>query len=133
MPAAIATVLSGVAWADGASSLYLAFVTALLVSLAVVMALFAIVKAPVFASVASPLSATEVATLEPFPTKRFPLVRAASFEKAIAALAATSLSLMFRAANFDFAIAAVGAISALTISPSVIIALVMLLAWPSLT
>ena len=43
--------------------------TALFAILAVVIALLAIVSAPVFASVASPDNATSVATFEPLPTK----------------------------------------------------------------
>jgi hypothetical protein len=54
-------------------------------TLAFVIALFAIVTEPVFEMVASPETATEVGTFEALPTKTFPEVKLASFEKAIAA------------------------------------------------
>src|SRR3989344_126043 len=49
----------------------------------------AIVNAPVFEIVASPLIATDVATFVPDPTRMFADVNAASFEYAIAAVADT--------------------------------------------
>jgi len=62
--------------------------TAPLAILALVIALLAIVVTPVFDTVTSPVTATDVATFELLPTRTFPLVKVASLLNAIAALAA---------------------------------------------
>jgi hypothetical protein len=57
--------------------------------LAKVTASLAMVVTPVLDNVTFPVTATDVGTFEPLPTRMFPLVRAASLLNAIAALDAT--------------------------------------------
>ena len=67
--------------------------------MAALIALLAIVIAPLFANVASPDIATLTATLEPLPTKNLASSSAANLEKAIAAPLATEASTTASEAN----------------------------------